>query len=92
MTEVVINNNINKISAWYHNRPEINDENVSKKTITVEKREIDTLIVKKSLFTRIKDIIFPKFSSKDRAVPVLHIKTVKANVHSKITVSNMYFR
>ena len=90
MTEVVINSNINRISAWYHTRPVIEETTAEK--ITVEKREIATLTVKKSLFARIKDKIFTKFTEKDRAVPVLHIKTVKANVHSKIGVTPIFFR
>jgi hypothetical protein len=91
MTEVVINSNINRISAWYHTPPVIKNEIVEKKKI-VEKRESVPLIVKKTLFKRIKDLIFPKFSAKDRAVPVLHIKTVKAKVYSRIRVSSIYFR
>ncbi len=90
MTEVVINSNINKISAWYHTRPVIEETTVEKKT--VEKSEIATLTVKKSLFARIKDKIFPKFTEKDRAVPVLHIETVKAKIHSKIGVTPIFFR
>ena len=30
MTEVVINSNINRISAWYHTRPVIKDETIEK--------------------------------------------------------------
>jgi hypothetical protein len=92
MTEVVINSNINRISAWYHTRPMIEETTVEKEKITVEKTEIATLTVKKSLFARIKYKIFKKFTEKDRAVPVLHIKTVKAIVHSKIGATLMFFR
>ncbi len=92
MTEVVINSNINRISAWYHTRPVIKDEIVEKRKNIAEKRELAPLVVRKTLFKRIKDKIFTKFTEKDRAVPVLHIKTVKANIYSKIGVPSMYFR
>jgi len=91
MTEVVINNNINRLSAWYHVRPVIEEAAVEKEKITVEKREIATLTVKKSLYARIKDLIFKKFSEKDRAIPVLPIKKVKAMVHSKIGATSFQF-
>jgi len=77
MTEVVINGNLNRNSAWYQMRPVIEHETVKREKITVAKKEIASLTVKKSLFARIKSRIFKQLSGNDRIIPVLPISHVK---------------
>ena len=85
MTEVVINGNLGGNSIqWYHTRPLIERETVKREEITVEKKEIASLTIKKSLFARIKSKIFSQLSEKDRIIPVLPISHVKSKVYTKI--------
>lgn len=64
---------------------------VEKEITIIEKREPVPFIAKKSLFMRIKDTFFYKLSKRNFNTPVLHIKTVKANMHMKMGPFPMFF-